>query len=148
MLVAYRFLQLICFIAVVVLFSCNSTEHGRDKEGVEAAMRQYDHLLKKLDADSIAMLYTADGELGDKVHGRDSIRRYLASFKNIEVLSQMSTSESVELKENAAIQKGHYNQTALVEGKDTIKAKGEYMAYWLWTPKEGWHIRRMITKSL
>jgi hypothetical protein len=148
MLIASRFLQPFYLIAAVVLFSCKNTEPGKDKEGVEAALKQYDHLLKKLDGDSIALLYTADGDLGDKVHGRDSIRRYFASFKNVAVLFQMSASESVELKVNAAIQKGHYNQTALVDGKDTIKAKGEYMAYWLWTPKEGWRIRRMITKSL
>lgn len=148
MLPVYRFCQITVIAGIVLLFSCNSSERGKDKEGVESAMKQYDHLLQKLDADSIAMLYTADGDLGDKVHGRDSIRKYLSSFKNVEVLYQLSTSASVEIREDTAIQKGNYSQTALVEKKDTIKAKGEYTAYWLWIPKEGWHIKRMITKSL
>lgn len=32
---------------------------------MELAMNQYDHLIKNMDADSIALLYTPDGDLGD-----------------------------------------------------------------------------------
>ena len=139
-----RFLKLIIIIPVVVLFSCTD-QHN--KAGVEAAMKHYDHLIKKLDADSISLLYTTDGNLGDKVYGRDSIKKFLLSFTNVRVLSQVSLTKSIDLYGDSAIQKGSYQQTDLVAEKDTIKVKGEYIAHWQWIPATGWHIKRMTTKS-
>ncbi|MER3465366.1 MAG: hypothetical protein C4329_14080 [Chitinophagaceae bacterium] len=37
--------------------------------------------LQKTDADSIAYMFTPDGELGNVAKGRDSIRHFLSSFK-------------------------------------------------------------------
>jgi hypothetical protein len=130
-------------IAGIGTFSCNNVH---TKEEVETAMKQYDHLILKLDADSIALLYTPDGDLGTMAHGRDSIRKFLSSFKNIRVLSQASITTLITMTGDSAIQKGTYRQTALIAEKDTIKVKGEYIANWLWIPSEGWHIKRMITK--
>jgi len=39
------------------------------------------HYLQKTDADSIAYMFTPDGELGNVAKGRDSIRHFLSSFK-------------------------------------------------------------------
>ncbi len=111
-------------------------------------MKLYDHLIQKMDMDSIALLYTVDGDLGEMAHGRDSIRKFLASFRNIQVLSQTSTTASIEIYGDSSIQKGTYQQAALISGKDTIKVKGEFTAHWLWVPGEGgWHIKHMATKS-
>ena len=111
-------------------------------------MNYYDHLIKKTDADSIALLYTADGNLGDIVIGRDSIRRFLSSFKNVQVLSQKSTTQSIEIVKDTAIQKGTYVQTDVMPGKDTIVVKGEFTAHWLWLPADGWRIKKMETKPI
>jgi hypothetical protein len=44
---------------------------------MEQAMQKYDRYILKMDVDSIALLYTPDGELGKMARGRDSIRRFL-----------------------------------------------------------------------
>ena len=112
------------------------------------AMKQYDHLILKLDADSIALLYTPDGDLGAIAHGRDSIRKFLLTFKNIKVLSQASTTDTIKIYGDTSLQKGMYYQSALVNNKDTVAVKGEYTATWLWMHKGGWHIRRMEVKPV
>ncbi len=131
---------------LLLIFSCDSPDHS--KSGVESAMNYYDHLIQKLDADSIALLYTPDGNLGDMVIGRDSIRSFLSSFKNVQVLSQKSTTQSIQIVKDTAIQKGTYVQTDVMSGKDTVVVKGEFIAHWLWLPPNGWHIKKMETKPI
>jgi hypothetical protein len=132
-------------ISFMFLLSCNTTKHN--KSGVESAMKYYDHLILKLDADSISMLYAPDGNLGGIAIGRDSIRKFLSSFKNVRVLSQSSTTGSINIIRDTAIQKGTYTQIDIVSGKDTVRVKGEYTTRWEWIHKEGWHIKQMTTKS-
>ena len=131
-------------ITFLFLLSCNTSMHTR--LSVESAMKQYDHLIQKLDADSIALLYTPDGMLGDITRGRDSIRKFLSSFKNIQVLSQVSTTTSIEINHDTAIQKGNYRQTDVISEKDTVRIKGEFTAKWVLLKNQGWHIKRMDTK--
>ena len=130
---------------IIFFFSCNTSKHSN--AGVESAMKYYDHLILKLDADSIALLYTADGNLGGVAKGRDSIRKFLSSFKNVRVLSQASTTTSIKISRDTAIQNGTYTQSDIVSGKDTVYVKGTYMARWQWIKKEGWHIKEMTTKN-
>lgn len=49
-------------------------------------MKHYDDLIMNVHADSIAMLYTEDGDPGGIAHDRDSIRNFLPGFKNTQVL--------------------------------------------------------------
>ncbi len=109
-------------------------------------MKYYDHLIQNLDADSISLLYAPDGKLGNIAVGRDSIRKFLSSFKNVKVLSQLSTTESIDLMKDTATQRGIYQQTDVLYGKDTITVNGEYTARWEWYKKQGWLIKQMETK--
>ena len=111
-------------------------------------MKEYDRLIKKMDADSIALLYTQDGDLGTIAHGRDSIRNFLSIFKNVKVMSQSSTSDSVNIIADTAYQKGTYKQVVVVSPKDTLTVKGTYSAVWLWIKPNGWHIKKMHTKPM
>ena len=136
----------ILLISISILFiSCNSYSHNKSE--IESAMKLYDRLLLKMDADSISMLYTPDGILADKV-GRDSIRKFLSSFKDVRVLSQSSITRSIDIANDTAIQKGTYSQTDLISEKDTIKVKGEYVATWHWFRSEGWLMKQMTTKPI
>lgn len=137
--------KLFYYSCILCAVSCN--DH-RDKKSVEQAMNQYDRLIKKMDADSIALLYTPDGDLGGIAKGRDAIKKFLSTFKEVRVLSQASTTKSIEIHDNTSIQKGTYRQVVLTQGNDTIKVYGEFVATWLWIPHDGWHISRMITKPL
>ena len=125
------------------LIACKT--NTRNKAGVELAMHSYDHLILELNADSIALLYTPDGDLGNMAHGRDAIRRFLSTFKNVRVLSQVSQTTSLQVSGDSALQTGRYEQDVIVDGKDTVSVKGLYTARWIWINDSGWHIRRMDT---
>lgn len=135
---------IILVIIILIKSSCTTSLHNT--MGVKKAMNRYDHLILTLDADSISMLFTPDGNLGEIARGRDSIKKFLSSFKNIKVLSQVSTTESIKISGNVATQKGSYHQTDLVSKKDTVNVKGDYIATWQWLNK-GWYIKQMTTKS-
>jgi ketosteroid isomerase-like protein len=138
MLKKYLFL-----VIPVFLFSCTSRDR---KHEIELAIKTYDHLIQKMDADSISMMYAKDGDLGEIAHGRDSIRKFLSGFINVKVLSVSSTSGKIEINRDTAVQSGRFNQVALVNNKDTMKPKGSYIARWIWINNEGWKIKSMITK--
>ena len=138
----FRTHYLLSFIFAATLLSC-ARKHNRDT--VVQAMQQYDRLIMKLDADSISLLYTPDGRLGEIAQGRDSIKKFLSSFKNVQVLSQSSSTSSIIITGDTAIQKGDYTQTDVIAEKDTVKVKGTYTATWLWLPENGWHIKQMTT---
>ena len=125
---------------------CGNTRHNRTD--IESAMQHYDAMILNLDADSIAIVYTKDGNLGDIAVGRDSIKRFLSSFKNIRVLSQNSQTKTIDIIHDTAIQEGTYSQSDLIAGKDTIRVKGTYKAKWQWNMGEGWKLKYMTTKSL
>ncbi len=139
-------LSLLFMLFVFILFSCNASRHNR--KGVQSAMNQYDYYIKNMDVDSIALLFTSDGDLGKMAHGRDSIRKFLDKFKSFKVLSQTSSTESINVTHDSSVQKGIYHQTVIVPVNDTVTVKGEYTATWVWLSKIGWHLKRMETKSI
>ena len=146
----YKFLSGWFYNITIVILLCiqSSCKNQHNRAGVEAAMKQYDHLIKKLDADSISLLYTPNGKLGDVAQGRDSIKRFLASFTNVRVLSQVSSTKSIDMYGDSATQKGNYQQMDLIAEKDTVRVNGEYTAHWEWVPSNGWHIKYMVTKPI
>ncbi len=137
----------ILFLLFFVLM-IKTADAQHDKAGVEMRMKYYDHLIQQLDADSIALLYTPDGQLGEMARGRDSIKQFLSSFKNVKVLSQQSTSDAINIAGDTALQRGFYTQKDVVNNKDTITVKGSYTAHWQWIDKDGWHIKKMETVPL
>lgn len=146
MILAKLIQRILPFTTIIVLFSCTNTQHSIS--GIESAMKRYDNLILKLDADSISMLYAPDGNLGNIAIGRDSIKKFLSSFKNVRVLSQSSITKSINLVGDSAVQKGTYDQTDIISNKDTVKVKGEYTANWQWISGKGWFISRMMTKPI
>ena len=110
-------------------------------------MQQYDHFVKAVAVDSMALMFTPDGNLGNVAHGQDSIRLFLSSFKNVHVLSMASTTASIALTGDSSTQTGTYRQVAVLSANDTVHVKGDYTAKWLWTAQNGWRLKSMITKS-
>ena len=116
------------------------------RPSVDAAMKQYDSLLKTMDAHAIANMFVPDGELGNVAKGRDSIEKFLSQFKDVKVLSQQSTSNYLMVDQDTAVQKGNYTQVD-VRGTDTLRIHGEYTGSWLWMRGEGWRIKRMDARA-
>jgi hypothetical protein len=108
-------------------------------------MKQYDHLILKTDGDSIAMLYTPDGELGKAAKSRNQIRNFLYNFRHYKVLHQLSSIDSLVISGDTAFVSGIYNQKVIVPVNDTVSIKATYASKWEWLHKDGWHIRRMDT---
>lgn len=133
------------YLFTFLLFSCSTARHA--PSSVEAAMQHYNRLILHSDADSIALLYTPDGELGEMARGRDSISKFLSRFKSFHVLSQQSTTGSISIDHDSALQKGFYYQTTVIPENDTVRVKGAFTAKWLWMKAQGWHISRMDTRS-
>jgi ketosteroid isomerase-like protein len=133
-------------IMLFFLGACVSYVHRQQE--VQDAMQHYDRLIKKMDADSIALLYTVDGDLGGIAHGRDSIRRFLSSFKGIRILEVSSSTDSLAMTGDTAFQSGHYNQSGVQNEKDTFHISGSYHAQWVWVKEEGgWRIKKMATQA-
>lgn len=135
---------LIFIFTVSVIVSCSSNRH--DQQAVKIAMKHYDRLILHLDAEGISKLFMPQGNLGNIAIGRDSIKKFLSSFKNVKVLSQESTTSSLIVKADTAVQTGHYTQSDLIGGKDTVYVKGTFKATWQRLKKGGWLIQKMTTK--
>ena len=140
-----KFYPLVCLLSgmLLALSSCNK-KHTKDEIG--AAMQHYDHLIQKMDADSIALQFTPDGDLGDRAHGRTWIKRFLSTFTNAKVVSQNSVTHSIALTGDSALQKGTYTQVVIILPQDTLTIKGDYTARWVWQKQTGWLLRSIDTK--
>jgi ketosteroid isomerase-like protein len=124
---------------------------AKREDEIENAMARYDHLIFKMQADSIASCFMPDGTLGGvgmKTQvGRDSIRKFLNSFDpaTITLISNRSTTKSIVFKGDTAVQEGSYEQKALVNG-DTGVYTGSYTAHWLKGDRAQWLLKKMYTK--
>ncbi|MEW5842620.1 MAG: nuclear transport factor 2 family protein [Bacteroidota bacterium] len=113
---------------------------------IEQRMNYYDHLILKTDADSISQMYTSDGELGNAVRGRDSIKLFLSRFKSFKVKLQKSVSQSITFLGDTAIQKGTYHQITNVPNRGDVEIKGTFTAKWVKEKSGIWLLKRMETK--
>lgn len=137
-----RFLFLIISTSA---FSACKPAHTNNE--IESAMRIYDYFLQKVDADSIASLFTMDGDLGKQAHGRAAIKNFLSQYKDIKVLSQKSTTLSIEIVGDSATQKGTYKQSDILpSGKDTLRVSGSFTTDWIWNQQTGWLIKSIEAK--
>ncbi|HEY6899664.1 MAG TPA: hypothetical protein VI233_03440 [Puia sp.] len=149
----------IAALAILLLTACACHQRPpHTPSEISDAMLHYDTLLRKMDADSIAWLYAPDGQLGTIARGRDSIRRFLSSFKDVHVLRVGSTTRDITIKIDTAFHTGTYFQDVIVPSnntanpndtphlKDTAHLKGTFQAEWVWYETGGWKIRKMTTK--
>lgn len=129
----------IFLFACLILLSCAADP----KEEITEALHKYDNLLLKMNADSIAGIYAVDGTMGTIV-GRDSIRNFLATFVDVKMMEQKSTSDLITMQGDTAIQTGSYIQKVIVKS-DTLILKGQYSATWIKQDKK-WYIQTMTTQ--
>ena len=139
----------IFLIATVLLTACAQTTSVADaKNELRQATEHYAQLVKAMDGNAIANLYTADGESiiagQPPVHGREAIRKQLESFSGYSVQSEVLTAGTITVDGPRAHVTGTYRQRVRVPAGDVIEVKGEYAADWL---REGsdWHIQKLLT---
>ena len=120
------FLLCVILVTFLLVLACHKPMANTE---LKSAMQTYDRLILKTDADSIAMLYTADGDLGNAVHGRDSIRNFLNRFKDYKVIEQTSVIDSIHIT------------------GDTGRISGTFHSVWINIPDYGWEIRKFETNT-
>jgi hypothetical protein len=140
-------------LCTVFIVSCHRPRGNSD---LRSAMQTYDRLILKTDADSIALLYTVDGDLGNAVHGRDSIRNFLNRFKEYRVLEQVSEIDSVTITGDTGMISGTFHQRTIIpvqdtlnigHRQDTISVSGTFHSVWINNPEYGWEIRKFETNT-
>lgn len=134
------------FMALFVLLIVPSCNKSHSKTEIESSMKKYDHLIQKMDIDSISLMFTPNGDLGDVAHGRSWIKRYLSGFTNVKVLEQNSASNSIQINADSATQTGTYTQVTVISPGDTARLKGDYIARWIWNKNTGWLLQSITTK--
>lgn len=137
-----RILFALIVTAIWLPVSCKRTHTERE---ISEQMAKYDRLLEKMNTDSIADLYTENGQLGNVAKGRDSINRFLKTFSNYRVIQNKSTTDSIRILGDSAIQIGSYTQITILPGKDTAHLTGRFRAIWKLAGSNGWKIYRMET---
>jgi predicted ABC-type ATPase len=112
------------------------------------AMKEYNRRLVGMNADSIALMYDEEGELGDIATGRDSIASFLRKFQNVQVIRQGTVTDTIQFMHNRARHTGFYVQMDVFDKKDTVTVRGTFTTIWMWNERDGWRIKRMDTKPL
>lgn len=127
----------------------SEAERNRD---LDAALNHYGRLVRTMASDSIAALYTPDGELGGvgqpTVSGPDSIRAFLHRFDQFQVLDATLVLDSSRLAGDTGIQHGRYAQRVRLPAGDTVEVSGRFTAEWVPGPSGEWRIRRMGTAPM
>ncbi|HTG84049.1 MAG TPA: DUF4440 domain-containing protein, partial [Gemmatimonadales bacterium] len=116
---------------------------------VAAAMEHYTALIRAVASDSIAAMYTEDGELLEAgmapLRGPKEIREFLAQFDGKVVVDSASTvSDDVEVFGTTAYQWGSFSQVARVQDQPPGKFSGRYVARWRRTPEGQWKLTRLL----
>src|SRR5258706_14704821 len=120
------------------------------KSEIEKAMRQYDKLAFRMNADSLAESYLMNGLLSGKgmgkFVGRNSIRAFLKSFNSSEfhLISNSSKVQSITFSGDTAIMNGSYEQKAKLAQGDTGVYTGTFTAKWF-KENNRWLLANMYT---
>jgi ketosteroid isomerase-like protein len=119
---------------------------------VVAAMNRYNRFMRAGPPDSIAAMFTNDGELYDSensLKGHGSIRAFYEPLtRNVRIQEANSTTHAFELWGTTALQWGEYEQNASAAGGAVTVYRGRFVAEWEHSPDGRWLIRRMMVQPL
>ncbi len=118
-------------------------------QSLQDALDHYSQLVEGMQSDSIAALFTADGELGaagqPAVVGPGAIAAHLHTFDQYRVLSERLMVDSSAIIADSGFQRGHYAQTVILPAGDTVTVSGRFTVEWLNDGHGKWRVRRMGT---
>ena len=140
------------FTGLVCLAACAPPDdQAASRRQVEAALVHYNSLTRQMLGDSIAALYTPDGELlgtnAPTVRGPDSIRAFLARFAGkVTVDSARMWSDAITVAGSEAVQWGRYEQFATPVNQPQVHVQGRFVADWVRDSTGAWRLRRMLAQ--
>lgn len=122
---------------------------ARDSVAVVAALERYTGFVRRQASDSIAALFTPDGQLLDAsrppITGPTAIEAFLDSFRAYHVLADTMTQSTLLLQGDSAVQTGRFRQLVQLPAGDTVVAQGGFRIVWARDGRGDWRVRRMGT---
>jgi ketosteroid isomerase-like protein len=137
-------------LAMPSVTSAQTRQRAADSAAVNRALEHYVHLVERMQSDSIAALFSANGRL--MTRGRPSaigpaaIATFLHSFDNYHVLSEAMIPSRLQFAGDSAIQLGAYTQRVRVPSGDSIVVRGTFSIIWERGPGGTWRIRQASTE--
>lgn len=117
-----------------------------------ATIEKFDHYTQNMDADSIALMYTADALVMNganmSIKGRDSIRTFLKTFDGVlKVSEQHSVITEIKVSGDTAAVKGHFNQKVVILSTNKeLDAHGALSEVWVLQHDGKWLLMKMATR--
>jgi uncharacterized protein (TIGR02246 family) len=134
--------------AALAVVGCRST--ATPEVTIEAALAHYASLAAAMQHDSIAALFTPDGELATEgqpaITGPEAIRAHLHSFVGYHVLSNELVANTTRASADSADQAGTFRQRVQVPAGDTVSVQGRFTIRWIRDRAGAWRIQRMATR--
>lgn len=129
-------------------------ESGRksvEESQVIASLARYRQLVIAVDADRLADMFVADGEMSHDAEkpylGQDQIRTFLKGLTGYRIQEYKLQALSTVVTSGTAREHGTYAQVVTSPGGDAIKAAGEFDANWQHQTDGRWLLTRMHTTS-
>lgn len=119
------------------------------RAAVQAAQDHYIAMLKRVNSDSVTMMYTEDGELlepGMKaLSGRAAIHAFLAPFDGKTVVDTViSRTDAIEVHGSTSYLWGSYHQVARMPPQPAGTYDGRFVAKWRLEPDGQWRLARLL----
>ena len=120
---------------------------------IEAAMQRFNHFMRAGPADSVAAMFTQDGELyepREAVHkGRTSIRSFFAPLTvDVRIESATTTTQALEVRAGSVMQWGEYVENGGPVSQATRAYRGRFVAEWVRQSNGRWLLHRLMLQPL
>lgn len=139
---------LIIIVQFMLTFKCQA-QTREDSIGVNKALRLYENLVTRMNADSIGVLFGKDGVLvkspSESIIGSTAVSEYLKSFSSFHVYSYRINCDTLIFKNGYAIQTGEYWQQVRIPSGDTVNVNGRFRIEWQRFKNDSWQIHRAST---
>jgi ketosteroid isomerase-like protein len=119
---------------------------------IDSAMNRYNRFMRAGPADSLAALFTPDGELFDAENaltGRKAIRAFFEPLtRSVRIQSAASTTHALDVIGATALQWGDYVQNAGPVDQTPRHYRGRFVAEWKRGSNGRWLLRRIMLEPL
>ena len=145
----WNHLSTVFFIGSLVLATESQAQTHEDSLGAYKALRHYESLVARMESDSIASLFAADGQLmkskSESLVGPAAVRSFLQSFSTYHVLQHRMDCDSLFFSGSRVVQSGTYWQKVRIPSGDTLTVDGRFQLEWQRSPNDIWRILRIRT---
>ena len=138
-------------VAVALGAAACRAQVSPEQREVATTFQRYSGFLRAMAGDSIAALYTPDGEMLDPdrvIRGRAAIRGFLAPFVGaVTVDSSAMTTDAIDIQGTQASVWGSFYQRYTPTGQPSGESRGRFSALLVRQSDGRWLIRHLLTAT-